>query len=65
MSDAVEVPPRAVQVWYDPKNLELLQKYDKGRCGGVPFFYNKRSRRFICGATSTLLAGLQHSHART
>ena len=41
-----------LQVWYESKNLELLQRLDRGRCGGVPFFYNKRSRRFICGATT-------------
>ena len=23
---------------------------DKGRCGGVPFFYNKKTGKFICGA---------------
>lgn len=40
------------QVWYNSKNLELLQRLDRGRCGGVPFFYNKRSRRYICGATT-------------
>ena len=29
-----------------------MQRLDRGRCGGVPFFYNKRSRRYICGATT-------------
>jgi len=43
---------RTFEVWYDTKNVELLQKFDRGRCGGVPFFYNKQSRRFICGATT-------------
>merc|ERR1712070_258002 len=43
---------RCFEVWYDSKNLELLQRLDRGRCGGVPFFYNKRSRRYICGATT-------------
>ena len=23
-----------------------------GRCNGVPFFYNKKTKQFICGATS-------------
>ena len=40
---------RCFEVWYNPKNLELLQRLDRGRCGGVPFFYNKRSRR-ACSA---------------
>jgi hypothetical protein len=43
---------RCFEVWYDSKNLELMQRLDRGRCGGVPFFYNKRSRRYICGATT-------------
>eukprot|EP00322_Chrysochromulina_rotalis_P016489 CAMPEP_0115849080 /NCGR_PEP_ID=MMETSP0287-20121206/11263_1 /TAXON_ID=412157 /ORGANISM="Chrysochromulina rotalis, Strain UIO044" /LENGTH=205 /DNA_ID=CAMNT_0003303033 /DNA_START=15 /DNA_END=632 /DNA_ORIENTATION=+ len=43
---------RCFEVWYDTKNLELLQRLDRGRCGGVPFFYNKRSRRYVCGATT-------------
>ena len=43
---------RTFEVWYDSKNLELMQRLDRGRCGGVPFFYNKRSRRYICGATT-------------
>jgi len=43
---------RCFEVWQDTRNLELLQTLDNGRCGGVPFFYNKRSCRFICGATT-------------
>jgi len=43
---------RCFEVWYDSRNLELLQLMDGGKCGGVPFFYNKRSKRFICGATT-------------
>eukprot|EP00962_Isochrysis_galbana_P019181 scaffold5586_cov124-Isochrysis_galbana.AAC.5 len=72
---------RCFEVWYDSRNLELLQKLDRGRCApappreqfagngplapaliqaltaparcnGVPFFYNKKTKQFICGATS-------------
>mmetsp|Transcript_8084 Transcript_8084/g.14639 ORF Transcript_8084/g.14639 Transcript_8084/m.14639 type:complete len:193 (+) Transcript_8084:81-659(+) len=44
---------RRFEVWYNDDNLRLLQKLDKeGSCGGVPFFYNKRSREWICGATT-------------
>ena len=39
-------------MWYDSRNLALMTRIDRGRCGGVPFFYNKRTRRFICGATT-------------
>ena len=27
----------------DYLNAELMQKFDKGLCGGVPFFYNKKT----------------------
>eukprot|EP00315_Gephyrocapsa_oceanica_P000536 CAMPEP_0185310184 /NCGR_PEP_ID=MMETSP1363-20130426/24136_1 /TAXON_ID=38817 /ORGANISM="Gephyrocapsa oceanica, Strain RCC1303" /LENGTH=202 /DNA_ID=CAMNT_0027907721 /DNA_START=17 /DNA_END=625 /DNA_ORIENTATION=+ len=43
---------RCFEVWHDSRNLELLQRLDAGRCNGVPFFYNKRSKQFICGATT-------------
>ena len=43
---------RCFEVWHDSKNLELLRIFDSGRCGGVPYFYNKRTKRWICGATT-------------
>ena len=41
-----------LEVWHNEKNLELLQSVDKGMCGGVPFFHNKKTGKWICGATS-------------
>ena len=41
-----------IEVWHNAQNAELLKKYDKGFCGGVPFFFNKRSSKWICGSTS-------------
>ena len=52
LKEELGVNIRCFEVWYDSKNLELMQRLDRGRCGGVPFFYNKRSRRYICGATT-------------
>ena len=52
LKEELGVEIRCFEVWYDSKNLELMQRLDRGRCGGVPFFYNKRSRRYICGATT-------------
>jgi len=52
LKEELGVEIRCFEVWYNSKNLELLQRLDRGRCGGVPFFYNKRSRRYICGATT-------------
>ncbi|MBI4447387.1 hypothetical protein HY643_00250 [Candidatus Woesearchaeota archaeon] len=41
---------KKLEVWHNEKNSALLREYDQGRCGGVPFFYNKKSGKFICGA---------------
>lgn len=38
-----------IEVWHNAKNAELLQQIDKGKCGGVPFFYNKKTGKWICG----------------
>lgn len=40
------------EVWHSAKNAELMQKFDKGFCGGVPFFFNKKTGKWICGSTS-------------
>lgn len=50
--DELGVKVRVFEVWQDTRNIELLQMLDSGRCGGVPFFFNKRTRRFVCGATT-------------
>jgi len=39
-----------LEVWYDDKNMKLMKKYDTSCCGGVPFFYNEKSKRWLCGA---------------
>ena len=41
-----------LEVWHNMKNAELLQRLDNGKCGGVPFFYNKKTGKWICGSTS-------------
>lgn len=35
-----------------PKNLKLLKRLDNGKCGGLPFYYNVKTNRYICGATA-------------
>ncbi len=37
------------EVWHDAKNAEKMEEYDKGLCGGVPFFYNTETKKHICG----------------
>jgi thiol-disulfide isomerase/thioredoxin len=31
------------ETWHDKKNAEKLAEYDRGFCGGVPFFFNTES----------------------
>lgn len=40
-----------LEVWHNSENAKMMEEVDKGGCGGVPFFYNKKSGLTICGAT--------------
>lgn len=40
------------EVWHHPENVKKLEEYSKGRCGGVPFFINTDTDKFICGEAS-------------
>ena len=44
------------EVWHNSQNAKLMEQFDKdekGRkfCGGVPFFYNEKTGKKICGST--------------
>ena len=39
-----------LETWHNSTNKKLLEKYDNGQCGGVPFFYNENTRGSICGS---------------
>lgn len=41
-----------VEVWHNEENAKKMEGYDKGRCGGVPFFVNTDTDAIICGETS-------------
>ncbi|TSC74974.1 MAG: hypothetical protein G01um101430_654 [Parcubacteria group bacterium Gr01-1014_30] len=41
-----------LEVWHNTDNLNIMRELDKGYCGGVPFFYNKKANKWICGSTS-------------
>jgi len=41
-----------LEVWHNAGNAKILEEYDQGICGGVPFFYNKKTGKALCGATS-------------
>lgn len=37
------------EVWNSEENAEKMKEYDKGLCGGVPFFINTDNGEFLCG----------------
>jgi thiol-disulfide isomerase/thioredoxin len=39
-----------LEVWNNEANAAKLEEIDGGRCGGVPFYYNDQSKKYICGA---------------
>jgi thiol-disulfide isomerase/thioredoxin len=39
----------ALEVWHNEENEKRLLEIDKDLCGGVPFFYNEKNKKFICG----------------
>lgn len=38
------------EVWHDAENMKKLQQLDQGLCGGIPFFFNTKTKKWICGA---------------
>lgn len=41
-----------LEVWHNEENMKTMEKYDKDLCGGVPFFFNTDTNKFICGEAS-------------
>ena len=39
----------SLEVWHNKENEKKLLKLDKDMCGGVPFFFNTETKKFICG----------------
>jgi hypothetical protein len=42
----------ALEVWHNKENEKRLLELDKDLCGGVPFFYNEKTKKFLCGSVS-------------
>lgn len=49
IKDGFEI--QKMEVWHNEDNASLMSQFDRGLCGGVPFFYNTESKQFICGET--------------
>lgn len=45
----MKVKVQKLEVWHNEENARALQGLDKGFCGGVPFFYNMKTKKWICG----------------
>ncbi len=43
---------KRIEVWHNEENARFLEQIDQGRCGGVPFFFNRKTGKWICGSTS-------------
>lgn len=39
----------SIEVWHNKENEQRLIDLDQDRCGGVPFYYNTKTKKFICG----------------
>lgn len=37
------------ETWHDEENDEMRKKYDISNCGGVPYFFNTKNEKFVCG----------------
>jgi thiol-disulfide isomerase/thioredoxin len=46
------VAVKKIEVWHNEQNLHEMEKVDDGKCGGVPFFFNTKTGKWICGSTS-------------
>jgi thiol-disulfide isomerase/thioredoxin len=52
LEDEEKVKVERLETWHDDKNMAILKELDDGKCGGVPFFLNKKNKKWICGSTS-------------
>ena len=50
LEEELGVKVTKIEVWHNEANAKRLQETDKDRCGGVPFFYNKKTGKWICGS---------------
>ena len=43
---------KKVEVWHNAANAKKLAELDTMGCGGVPFLYNKKTDKAICGSVA-------------
>ena len=47
-----KVSVERLEVWHNSDNMKKLKSLDNGKCGGIPFFFNTKTQKWICGSTS-------------
>ncbi len=52
LQDEEGVTIQKLEVWHNEENARLMRDYDKGYCGGVPFCYNTKTGKWLCGSVS-------------
>jgi thiol-disulfide isomerase/thioredoxin len=52
LQDENDVEIMRLEVWHNEQNARLMREYDQGRCGGVPFFYNTQTGKWLCGSVN-------------
>lgn len=52
LEDEEGVVVQKLEVWHNQENARLMRDYDKDYCGGVPFFFNTKTGKWICGSAS-------------
>ena len=46
------VKVEAIEVWHNKENEKKMEEIACFEdCGGVPFFYNTKTKKFVCGQT--------------
>ncbi len=50
MEKELKVKLKRIEVWHNSKNAQMMENYDRGFCGGVPFYFNTKTGQWICGA---------------
>tara|TARA_Y100000310_G_C20521400_1_gene733852 strand:- start:670 stop:978 length:309 start_codon:yes stop_codon:yes gene_type:complete len=40
------------EIWHNNTNQNECLKLAEGKCDGIPFFFNKKSKKWICGRAS-------------
>lgn len=46
----LKITVEKLEVWHNAENMAFLQQVDQGFCGGIPFFFNEKSGKWICGS---------------